>query len=111
MLYCEVTDQVWGPIHAEGLEGYRLLVVRPLRRAGTGGAVHASGDAGLELPASGGELVAADRLGAGPGERVLVATGSRVRDLTFGPAAPFKSLVVAIVDSDDLGGPAPGSRR
>jgi ethanolamine utilization protein EutN len=104
VLYCEVTDQVWGPIHAEGLEGYRLLVVRPLRRAGTGANLD---DAGLELPASGGELVAADRLGAGPGERVLVATGSRVRDLTFGPAAPFKSLVVAIVDSDDLGGGSP----
>jgi ethanolamine utilization protein EutN len=95
VLYCEVTDQVWGPVHAEGLEGYRLLVVRPLRR-GAGG--------GLEKPEVGGELVAADRLGAGPGERVLVATGSRVRDLTFGPEAPFKSLVVAIVDGDDLGG-------
>ena len=62
-----------------------------------------------ELGGAAGEglIVAADRLGAGPGETVLVATGSRVRDLVLEPSAPFKSLVVAIVDSAELGEPPP----
>lgn len=44
------------------------------------------------------EQVVVDRLGAGPGELVLVAHGSRCRDLTLDPRVPTKELVVAIVD-------------
>ena len=47
-------------------------------------------------------VVAADALGAGPGEHVLVAHGTRVRDLTLGEAVPVKDVVVAIVDAWDL---------
>ena len=93
MWLAEVVGAVWGSVHAAGLEGYRLLEVRPLVR-GAGGA-----------PQLGrGLLVAADRLGAGVGERVLCATGSRIRDLVFGCAPPFKTLVVAIVDAAELDG-------
>ena len=94
VLLAEVTGHVWGAVHAEGLEGYRLLVVRPLRSLDRAGGPPALGAS---------ELVVADGLGAGPGEHVLVATGSRVRDLIFGATAPFKSLVVAIVDGVDAG--------
>ena len=47
--------------------------------------------------------MAIDRLGAGPGDRVLVAHGTRVRDLTVGESVPLKDVVIAIVDgtSDD----------
>jgi ethanolamine utilization protein EutN len=48
---------------------------------------------------SGGLVVAVDRLGAGVGDQVLVAHGSRVRDLTLGPLVPVKDVIVAIVDS------------
>lgn len=96
MLLAEVVGAVWGSVHAPGLDGYRLLEVRPVI-AGRG--------PGTQLGDS--VVVAVDRLGAGPGERVLVATGSRVRDLVFGPAGAFKSLVIAIVDDADLGLPAP----
>ena len=43
-------------------------------------------------------MVVVDRLGAGPGELVLVAHGSRCRDLTLGPTVATKEMVVAIVD-------------
>jgi microcompartment protein CcmK/EutM len=43
-------------------------------------------------------LIAADRLGAGPGELVLAAHGSRCRDLTIGEAVATKDVVIAIVD-------------
>ena len=49
-----------------------------------------------------GRVVAIDRLGAGPGDRVLIAHGTRVRDLTVGEAVPLKDIIIAIVD---------GSRR
>lgn len=46
-------------------------------------------------------MVAVDCLGAGPGDRVLVAHGSRVRDLTVGERVPLKDVIIAIVDGTD----------
>jgi ethanolamine utilization protein EutN len=71
---------VWGARQAQGLGGERLLIVA--RRDGS-------------------RIVAVDRLGAGPGDRVLTAHGSRVRDLTVGETVPLKDVVVAIVDGID----------
>jgi microcompartment protein CcmK/EutM len=75
-----VVGAVWGARHAGGLDGAKLLVVE-----------HGGGA----------RVVAIDRLGAGPGDLVLVAHGSRVRDLTVGEAAALKDVVVAIVDGVD----------
>lgn len=75
-----VVGAVWGAKHAAGLDGAKLLAIE---------------DAG------GGRVVAIDRLGAGPGDRVLVAHGTRVRDLTVGEAVALKDVVVAIVDGVD----------
>jgi ethanolamine utilization protein EutN len=75
-----VVGAVWGARQAAGLEGERLLVVER---------------------ADGFRLVAVDRLGAGPGDRVLTAHGSRVRDLTVGETVPLKDVIVAIVDGVD----------
>jgi ethanolamine utilization protein EutN len=72
-----VVGAVWGARHAAGLDGCKLLTIR------------------LE---GGGTVVAADWLGAGPGDRVLTAHGSRVRDLTVGASLALKDVVVAIVD-------------
>ncbi len=75
-----VVGAVWGAKHAAGLDGAKLLVVE---------------DAG------GGRITAIDKLGAGVGDEVLVAHGSRVRDLTVGDAVALKDVVVAIVDGVD----------
>lgn len=72
-----VVGAVWGARHAAGLDGAKLLLVEDPR---------------------GGRYVAIDRLGAGPGDRVLTAHGSRVRDLTVGETAALKDVIVAIVD-------------
>jgi ethanolamine utilization protein EutN len=87
MLIGEVVGRLWASRQAEGLGGRRLLLVRPLVGPTDGRAVPG--------PAL---VVAVDGLGAGPGERVLVAHGSRVRDLTVGPGVADKDIVVAIVD-------------
>lgn len=75
-----VVGAVWGAKHAAGLDGAKLLVVE---------------DAG------GGRITAIDKLGAGVGDEVLVAHGSRVRDLTVGDGVALKDVVVAIVDGVD----------
>jgi ethanolamine utilization protein EutN len=76
-----VIGAVWGARHADGLDGAKLL----------------------RIERGGSTVVAIDRLGAGPGDRVLVAHGTRVRDLTVGESVPLKDVVIAIVDgtSDD----------
>ncbi len=77
MILGRVVGAVWGAKHAAGLDGAKLLVVEA-----RGGA----------------RVTAIDRLGAGPDDRVLVAHGTRVRDLTVGETAALKDVVVAIVD-------------
>jgi ethanolamine utilization protein EutN len=80
MVLGRVVGPVWGARHAAGLDGAKLLVV--------------------ERPDQS-RFVAIDRLGAGPGDRVLTAHGSRVRDLTVGETLPLKDIIVAIIDLAD----------
>ena len=75
-----VIGPVWGSRHAGGLDGEKLLRV------------------GLD---GGGEVVAVDGLRAGEGDRVMVAHGSRVRDLTVGSAVADKDIVVALIDGEE----------
>jgi microcompartment protein CcmK/EutM len=75
------------------------LLVRPLASAGDATA-----------PTSG-LVVAVDGLGAGPGERVIVAHGSRVRDITLGAGVADKDVVVGIVDDLHIDAGSRVSRR
>ena len=103
MVMGDVVGRLWSARHAERLTGEKLLLIRPLA-LGAGGALRAT----TKL------VVAVDRLGAGPGERVLIAHGSRVRDLTVGVGIPDKDVVIAIVDDHDLPvatGPGSGKGR
>jgi microcompartment protein CcmK/EutM len=89
MRLARVIGPVWGARRAAGLDGAKILRLEPLAHDGRA------------LVPSGGEVEAIDRLGAGPGELVLVAHGSRVRDLTVGATVCDKDIVVAIVDGSD----------
>ena len=53
---------------------------------------------------TGGQVVAADAIGVGPGEFVLVATGSSARQTTATQNRPCDAVVMAIVDSWEIGG-------
>ena len=83
MFVGEVVGRLWASRQAGALDGRKLLLVRPLA---------ASGRPGARL------IVAIDGLDAGPGDRVLVARGSRVRDVTVGETVADKDIVVGIVD-------------
>ncbi len=55
----------------------------------------------LELETDGGaSLVAFDPLGCGPGEQVLVATGSVAASWFPGPPPPIDALVIGSIDED-----------
>ena len=71
------------------MEGLKLLVVRYVDTDGK---------------EAGGHVVAADAVGAGPGELVLVATGSSARQTVSTDKRPCDAVVMAIVDSWDVDG-------
>ena len=68
----------------QSIEGLKLLVVRPLDEEGK--------------PA-GNAVVAADAVGAGEDEVVLIAAGSSARQTAVTDKRPVDSVVMAIVDS------------
>ncbi len=70
----KVIGSIWATRKAECLQGQTFLVVK----------------------SDGEEIVAADQVGAGPGDRVLLATGTVAS--RFSMDAPVDAAVVAIVD-------------
>ena len=72
-----ITGSVWATRKAQCLSGQTFLVVQTL----------------------GGTLVAADHVGAGKGDRVLVVTGSAAA--RFSMEAPTDAAVVAILDMEE----------
>ena len=75
-----VTGAIWATRKAACLQGQTFLVVE----------------------ANGEELVAADQVGAGPGDRVLLATGTVASRVCMD--APVDAAVVAIVDEKSRAG-------
>lgn len=94
MLLATVVGQVWATQKDDSLEGLRLVVVRPFVRGKNGG----------EEP-SAETLVAADPLGVGTGERVLVVFGRAARHVIGrGHDIGFQTAVAAVVDGIEFGG-------
>ncbi|HVY40188.1 MAG TPA: EutN/CcmL family microcompartment protein [Polyangia bacterium] len=94
MLLGRVVGRLWAARQAGTLGGRKLLLVRP----DTAGSARDSGGG----PPTDRLIVAVDGLDAGPGDRVIVAHGSRVRDLTVGEGVADKDVVIAIVDGLEL---------
>ncbi len=91
MLLAKVVGTVVATRKESSLDGLKLLVVRPVN------------EDGQEV---GTQLVAADAVGAGPEEMVLVASGSSARQTLSTDKRPVDAVVMAIVDSWSLGGVA-----
>ena len=89
MQLAKVVGSVVATRKEESLSGLKLLLVRPVDEEGREGAT---------------VLVAADAVGAGPGELVLVASGSSARQTLATDKRPVDAVVMAIVDSWDVGG-------
>jgi microcompartment protein CcmK/EutM len=89
MLLAKVVGTVVATRKEPSLDGLKLLLVRPVDGEGK---------------ETGGTLVAADVVGAGPDEIVLVASGSSARQTTFTDRRPVDTLIMAIVDSWSIDG-------
>ncbi len=84
MLICEVIGHVWATKKEPALSGQKLLVVRETHTTEKGGAV----------------FVAADCVGAGIGENVLVVSGSTARiAVSDNETCPIDCAIVGIIDS------------
>ena len=71
------------------LEGLKFLVIKQLD---------------VEDAETGGYVVAADAVGAGVGEVVLYATGSAARQTVLTHERPCDAVIMAIVDTWEVGG-------
>ncbi len=89
MQLAKVVGSVVATRKEESLSGLKLLLVRPVDEEGRDRST---------------VLVAADAVGAGPGEVVLIAAGSSARQTVATDKRPVDAVVMAIVDSWDVGG-------
>jgi len=88
MFLGKVIGSVWATQKEEGMDNLKLMVVKPIdfrdRNAGQ-------------------PVIAADRIGAGIGEKVIVSRGSPARILFSGKMVPIDAMIVGIVDNFEVG--------
>ncbi|MBI5153867.1 EutN/CcmL family microcompartment protein [Candidatus Poribacteria bacterium] len=89
MLLCRVVGTVVATAKDEGLEGLKLLVTQVV---------------GLDMQLKNSFVVAADGVGAGMGELVIVVQGSSARMATRVKNKPLDATIVGIVDAVEVGG-------
>ena len=89
MLIARVEGSAVSTIKDPELTGIKLLVVR---------------EAGVDGEPTGVAFVAADAVGAGLGELVLVATGSAARQTALTRERPLDAVIMGILDSLEAGG-------
>jgi len=93
MFLGRVIGEVWATRKCEDLEGKRLLVIEALDERREPGLAHVT------------PVVAADPIGAGVGEHVVVAFGKAARVACGGDGDyAFEAAVVGIVDEFDVPG-------
>lgn len=84
MMICNVIGNVWATKKEDSLNGSKLMVVIQTGKYGDG--------------ETGESFVAADVVGAGIGERVLVVNGSTARKALGGDHVPIDAAIVGIID-------------
>ncbi|EXX87790.1 ethanolamine utilization protein EutN [Paenibacillus darwinianus] len=87
MFLGKVIGSVWATQKEEGMDNLKLLVVMPID---------------FKEREAGQTVIAADRIGAGVGERVIVSRGSPARVLFSGRTVPIDAMVVGIVDNYEV---------
>lgn len=94
MILAKVIGQVWSTRKEESLRGLRFLVVQPV-----GLEFDSKGSVSKVNPA-GNPIVAADKIGAGESEIVMIVSGSSARQHEGDSHLPVDAMVVGIVDSE-----------
>lgn len=89
MLLAQVIGTVVSTRKESSLDGLKFLLLRGVDMDGK---------------ATGAHVVAADAVGAGPGEMVLYAAGSSARQTIATDKRPVDAVIMAIVDQWEIGG-------
>ena len=89
MILAKVIGTVVSTRKEESVRGLKFMLVRPVD---------------LDGNETGSIVVAADAVGAGPGEMVLYATGSSARQTIMTDRRPCDAVIMAIVDNWEVGG-------
>lgn len=79
MIIGEVVGSVWATRKEESLTGLKLLMVKTMDEQQR-------------------TIVAADQIGAGMGDKVLVSVGSSARKILSNPDNPIDASIVGIID-------------
>jgi ethanolamine utilization protein EutN len=87
MFIGKVVGSVWATQKEEGMENLKMLIVQPVD---------------LQDGHIGQPVIAADRIGAGVGERVIVSRGTPARILFHNKSTPIDAVIVGIVDSFEV---------
>ncbi|MBS5702645.1 MAG: EutN/CcmL family microcompartment protein [Butyricicoccus pullicaecorum] len=88
MRVAKVIGNIWSTRKEEKLSGYKLLIVQPINIL----------DGTLDKA----PVVAADTIGAGVGETVLIVGGSSARSAAGDMSVPVDATVVGIVDDQEI---------
>jgi len=87
MFLGKVVGSVWATHKEAGMENVKLLIIQPLN---------------WKSQEQGSTVIAADRIGAGSGEKVIVSRGNPARILFDNRSVPIDAVVVGIVDAYEL---------
>jgi ethanolamine utilization protein EutN len=93
MILARVMGNVWATRKEESLRGLKFLVVQPL-------SIKYSAEHEIQLFEQGNALIAADRIGAGETEIVMVVSGSSARQSLEDNSTPVDAMVVGIIDKE-----------
>lgn len=88
MKVAKVIGTIWATRKEERLGGLKLLIVQPLDIA--------------KNVIDGIPIIAADLIGAGVGERVIVVSGSSARGAAGGQDIPVDATIIGIVDDQEI---------
>ncbi|WP_256760933.1 EutN/CcmL family microcompartment protein [Cohnella sp. WQ 127256] len=87
MFLGRVIGSVWATQKEEGMDNLKLMVIQPID---------------FHHCNAGHHIIAADRIGAGIGEKVIVSRGSPARVLFNHKMVPIDAMIVGIVDSFEV---------
>lgn len=93
MILARVIGNVWSTRKEESLRGLKFLVVQPVTLT-----YDENGKA--KLTEFGNSLVAADQIGAGEDEIVMIASGSSARQGLANHSIPVDATIVGIIDKE-----------
>ncbi|MGE7693699.1 EutN/CcmL family microcompartment protein [Lysinibacillus sp. NPDC094177] len=83
----KVVGNIWATRKEEGLQGLKLLIIQPKK---------------IDGQLADEQIVAADRIGAGVGDDVILTTGSAaVRSFSKEIVCPIDAIIVGIIDATE----------